>query len=773
MQIADEKNEPIAGAIVSVLNVANNSLVNSAVTDSTGYAEMIGVSFDKEMLKIFAFGYKDYDVKAMPVEDILKVTLSPLNVELGEVIVKASSIVTQKSDRIVFNIANENLTKGNNSYNLIKFTPFIVVDQSDKLSIIGKSGVLLYINGRKTNLPEASIQSYLKSLPAEKIDNIEVITNPGATFRTDGNVGIINLVLKKNEADGLNGTLSLNDSQRKTNSQDGSIYLNYQKNKLNVSANVYGDNTRINSNEVDDYYYIASNGHQRLIRDEIVRYKELSGSVRADYNLSDRQVLGLVLNGSYVDYGGSTVDRTSFGQRNAIQIDSMLYSDNLTKTPTQNYSANLNYRLKINEKGDLSVDVDYLRNMREQYMQTNFARIEAGAQLPPHDRFEQTSEDDMNSYSGKIEYKHTFNNTTNLTAGIETYASAFEADFFYGNWQNNAYVNDPQKTNTFSYNEAYRAGYISFSRVWTPKFNSRIAARLESVDSKGIQQVTSEEIKRNYVDLLPTVSLQYQFNPANRLSFNFSSSASRPGYYSLNPFRFYLTPSTYKEYNPNLKPSKLYINSLNYSLRGKYIFNLSYMYIADCTNNFLIPVDDQYTKYINANYGSNRSFGLSFVWNESFWGNRISINSSLSGEYRKNKGAVESILVDASGFNYVFSFVGNILLSQRYNWNLRSNLSYISPMELAHESVKASYRFSLGLAKNFTNGIALNLGVDNLFFNNMKRSKINDNYEYYLISEPDFRRIYMSVSIPFGNMKAKGASGRSSSSSTVKNRLKE
>ncbi|MDR2388240.1 MAG: outer membrane beta-barrel family protein [Tannerellaceae bacterium] len=772
IHVVNEKDEPLGGAVVYVLSL-DSLFINSILADEAGLARIPQVDFQKEILKIMAFGYNNFDLKERPAGNSIKVSLEPLNIELSEVIVKANSSTVQKNDRIIFYVANENMTKGSNSFELIKFTPLILVDQNKKLSIIGKSGVQLYINGRKTNLPETSIRPYLESLPADRIANIEVITNPGATIRTDGNQGIINLILKKNEADGLNGTLSLSDSQRTSNSQDGSLYLNYQKDKLNVSANIYGDNTLYTAGEVNDYYYIASNNHQHLIRDDRVVYKEFIGNIKADYHLSERQVLGVVLNASYMDHGENTIDQTSFGKRNAMQTDSMLYSDNQIKRPTQNYSVNLNYRFKVNEKGDFSVDADYLQNIRKQSMQTNFAKIEDGVQQPPYDRFHQISKELVHSYSGKIEYKHTFNQTTDLTAGIETYSSASEADFFHENLQNGVYVSDPQKNNIFSYNETYGAGYVSFSRVWTPRFNSRIEARLESVKSKGVQQMTSEEIQHNYTDLLPSVSLQYQFNPDNRLSYNFTSYAGRPGYYSLNPFRFFLTPSTYKEYNPALKPSYLYTSRLNYALKGHYIFDLSYIYIKDCTNNFLVPVDEQYTKYINANYGYNQILSLTFNWNESFWHDRIFINSSLSGEYMKQKGAVETILVDASGFSASFSLSSSMLISKRYNWTVRSRLSYITPLKLAHENVGPSYRFGLGATKNFNNGIALNLGIDNLFFNNIKRNKVNDNYAYYLRPETDFRQVFIGISIPFGNMKTKGATNRGSSSSSVKRRLKE
>jgi hypothetical protein len=772
IHVVNENDKPLSGAVAYVLGL-DSLFIHSAITNEEGIINMPSVDFQKEMIKILAFGYNSFDIWKASADNTIKVKLNPLNIELSEVIVNANSNIIQKNDRIVFNVANENLTKGNNSYELIKFTPFIVVDNSDKLSIIGKSGVQLYINGRKTNVPESSISSYLSSLPAEKIASIEVITSPGATIRTNGNEGIINLVLKKNEADGLNGTLTLNDSQRKTNSQDGGIYLNYQKNKLNVSVNAYGNNNNGSDQLVYDYYYMISNNHQRLISDEKTKYKELAGSLRVDYNLSDRQILGMVLNSSYTDDGRNTTDQTTFGKRNTTLIDSILHSDNRIATPVQNYSANLNYRLKVSEKGDLAVDVDYLWNIRKQHMQTNFSRIEIGMQLSPYDRFEQTSEDLMNSYSGKIEYRHTFNNTTNIVAGIETYASASEANFFYGNLQNGVYVSDPQKTNTFSYNEMYRGGYISFSRAWTPKFNSRIEANLELIDSKGIQQVTSEEIKRTYVDLRPSVSLQYQFNPANRLSYNLNFFVARPGFYSLNPFRFYLSPTVYKEYNPDLKPSNSYINVLNYNLKGHYIFNLEHMYIKDCANNFLIPVDDQYTKYINANYGDTQMFSFVFIWNDSFWENRVYANASIRSMYLKYKGEVESIVVNNEGTSYVFSLSGGVQISKRYDWNLTGNFVYESEVKLAHENAGDRYRFSVGMRKKISQGISLNFGVRDFLFNNAARYNIDDNYEYYLNPKYDFRTFYVSISLSFGNMKAKGASGRRSSSSTVKNRLKE
>ena len=380
----------------------------------------------------------------------------------------------------------------------------------------------------------------------------------------------------------------------------------------------------------------------------------------------------------------------------------------------------------------------------------------------------------MNYYSGKIEYAHTFGPGNMLTFGTEAYRSTAESDFFYGNMTGNGiYESDPQKSNDFSYSESYAGAYISYMRVWNAKFNSRVELVGEYVGSKGLQRVTSEENVRKDYNILPMVSLMYQANPANRIVYNFATRVSRPGFYSLNPFRFYLTPTTYKEYNPNLKPTRMYLNTLNYTLKGDYIFLLNYAYAEKVTNNFLIPVDGQYTKYINANYGSAHMLNGAFVWNKSFWKNRVPVNASLSGNYQKSKGAVESIVVDVKSFFWNASVNTGVRLSDRYDWNLTSEFSYSSKAILAQENTSDRFNFSIGVKKNFKNKMSLNFGVKNFLYKLPTRDKTNDNFAFYTNTDADFRQAYVGLTIPFGNMKAKGASNRNASSSQVSSRLKE
>ena len=146
------------------------------------------------------------------------------NTQLGEVTVQAKSIVTQKEDRLVFHVANSLLTKGNNAMLLLRFTPMMKIE-GNQVNILGKNGMQLYINGKKSSLSATAIQGYLQSLPAEKINRIEIITTPGSEYRTGINEGILNIILKKDETQGWKGLIQLNDEQAYYNIAGGnSVY---------------------------------------------------------------------------------------------------------------------------------------------------------------------------------------------------------------------------------------------------------------------------------------------------------------------------------------------------------------------------------------------------------------------------------------------------------------------------------------------------------------------------------------------------------------------
>lgn len=296
--VRDERNQPLSAAVVMHLKKENEQLIQSVMTDEKGVFRLENVSFESEKIKIASLGYHDVDICTLPEEDTLCIRLQPLAVDLAEVAVTAQSYVVQKKDRLVFQISNINLTENNNTFDLLKFTPLLTV-KDDKLSMIGKSGVLVYVNGRKSNLGGDGVENYLKTLPAQAIQSIEVITNPNSTVRREGDIGIINLVLKKNEQDGINGMVSLSDNQSYYNSQNASLYLAAQKNKWNISANFYGLNNKGYQSSRNEYRYYDTGLKYRENARFYPLNRYLGGSVNLDYHLADSHTLGVMVDSWY------------------------------------------------------------------------------------------------------------------------------------------------------------------------------------------------------------------------------------------------------------------------------------------------------------------------------------------------------------------------------------------------------------------------------------------------------------------------------------------
>lgn len=765
-RVLEENKQPVKDAIVFLLGP--NSVIESTVmTDSLGRFHLKEVDFGRELLRVTAFGYGNRDITSAT--DTV-VVLKPLGVDLQEVEVQAAARVEQKNDRFVFNVANTSLAKASSSsFELLKMAPMIE-DKNDRLSILGKESAELYINGRKSNLTQEAMRAYLQSLPADRIANIEVITNPGVTNSIDANKGIINLVLKKNEADGVKGSLSLEDTQKKLNSQKGSLYLDVQKEKFNMTANIYGENNQQKANSTTEYYYVESQKYDYGNSKNRDQYISGGGNLRMDYNLNPNHTIGAVVDYFYNRNTYKKDDVTKYFSNFVTNyIDSIYHSWNKDRELTNRISANVNYRAKLSEQDNLSIDFDYFWNKKEHTVFNDFNREDVT--FISHQQFNERSEEMFNNYSGKVEYSHRFNDAHSLIGGVEFSRTDQDADFSHVDIFEGVQTPDLSKNNHFDYNETLTKGYLAWNWRFGNKWMGNAGVRLENSKIEGFQQVTGKTIDRKDFDIVPNLSVMFVPNPKHQLNYNFMNVIERPGFYSLNPFRFYINPNTYKEYNSSLEVSKLYIQSLSYSLNNKYIFVVDYLFADNASNDFYVPVDDKYTKLINANYGDRHSLMLKFIWNQDFFNKRLFINTSAMGIYQRSKGNVESVIIDSEGVFGIFSVNANALLSPQYNWSLSFSGNCRTVTKGGpHEDTSDTYYFNLSVQKIFPKDIRLIIGG---YFAKptYTREKEYSNYQYYTKTDIDLSGAFIKLTIPFGNMKTKGAENRGTSSSS--SRLKE
>ncbi len=765
--VVNDERRPLIGTVITCLD-KNDKLLHGSITDVTGTFSITADFSQKEWLRVSYLGYENQDFNSLAsLPDTI--VMKERSEELGEVVVQGKSIVTQKSDRLVFNIANSNLTKGNNTMQLLRFTPLMRMD-NDKISMLGKSKMQLYINGKKSNMGDDALQNYLRTLPAEKVERIELLTNPGGEFRVESDEGILNVVLKKNENEGWKGVLALNDKLGYYNSYGGNLYLDYQKDKFSLSMSGYGNRSQENIKENTRYEYLNENLSNTVNQITRLDHRLGGANLNMDYQLAKNHNIGMMVDAFYARRYDNIDSNTDYSSLHSNVADSSIYTMNRGDREQLMLTGNLNYRWKTDKKGSqLSFDVDYLwaDNNLEQPMTYTYT-IQSSEK-----RFTQNTDEIYNTYSAKLEYLHVFKPQSRLRVGLESYHTNNDRNFFYGNYQNGRYESDVQKSNRFEINEDYWSAYATLNTNWSRKVITIMGVRGEYIERKGTLHNNGEKVSRDDFSVLPNLTFMYRPNNSHQLVYTLSSRMAYPSFNRLNPFRYYISPSVYKENDPNIEHSQIFTHTLRYILKQHYVFTFNYI-SGKGVNEFSTPAGNGLTRISARTFGKTHIIQGVLNWNDSFWDNCLYLNVSLDGMFNRSYGHFDEYKIDVSDFSYSASLDLGLLLSKRYKWSMEFSGKYQSEMELAQEASDDSYHLNLGVRKNFKNGISLRVNGDYLIHNEGRMKFLNtDNYNFNQNVNYHFRKLSATVSVPFGKKKVKGSRKNNGISLDVKKRIKE
>ena len=528
--VVDSQQQPLTGAVVICLD-ENDKLLQGSITDATGMFSITANFAQKEWLRVSFLGYENQDFNSLAsLPDTI--VMKERSEELGEVVVQGKSIVTQKSDRLVFNVANSNLTKGNNTMQLLRFTPLMRMD-NDKISMLGKSKIQLYINGKKSNMGDDALQNYLQSLPAEKVVRVEILTNPGGEYRVESDEGILNIVLKKNENQGWKGTLAFNDKLGYYNSYGGNLYLDYQKNKFALSMSGYGNRNKESSEENTRYEYLNEYRCNMVKQTSRLDHRMGGVNLNLDYQLAKNHSVGMMVDAFYARRYDDIDSNTDYFLQHSNVADSSIYAMNRGDREQLMLVGNLNYRWRTDEKGSLlTFDLDYLRadNNLKQPMTYIYTTQTS------EKRFTQNTDEVYNTCSAKIEYLHVFKPQSRLIVGLEGYYTNNDRDFFYGNYQNGRYESDLLKSNRFEIDENYWAAYATFNKNWSREVITTMGLRGEYIEREGTLHNSGEKVYRNDFSILPNMTFMYRPNNNHQLVYVLSSRMAYPSFSNVSSF---------------------------------------------------------------------------------------------------------------------------------------------------------------------------------------------------------------------------------------------
>jgi hypothetical protein len=656
--VKDQQGKSVTNSTVSLLNAKDSSVVKLAATNNEGQYSFGSIKAGKYLVGISNVGYANnysssFEFSGSGQLNVPAIPLNKLATELKGVTVSSKKpIVEVKADRTILNVEGTINATGNDALELLRKSPGVTIDKDDNISLSGKNGVQVYIDGKPTPLTGTDLANYLKSLQSSQIESIELITNPSAKYDAAGNAGIINIRLKKNKTFGANGSLNAGWNVGTYAKYNSGFSLNYRNNKFNIFGN-YNYNKGKNENHINLYRTTAADSsfdqHSTMVNEN-----ESHGfKAGVDYYATPRSTIGVMANGTFSNNAMSNTSKTDIAYMPSKVIDRLLIADNSSNGTRNNMNFNLNYRYADSTGHELNVDADYgFYNSNNNQYQPNNIYDPSGTDLKQQEVYNIHTPSQIDIYSVKADYEQNFKKGKLGYGGKISYVTT---DNTFQRFYETGSTPLEDNHNNFDYRENINAGYLNYNRQFKG-IMVQAGLRAENTQSKGHSVgfrydydanenvAIDSSLDRNYTNLFPSASVTLNKNPMKMWSFSYSRRIDRPSYQNLNPFEFNLDKYTFQRGNPNLQPQ--YTNSFSVTNIYKYKLTttLNYSHVNDVFA--MIPKSEGTKAFItNENVANqdivslNVSMPFQYKWYSLFF--------NVNTYYSKFKGQATDYNVDA------------------------------------------------------------------------------------------------------------------------------
>ncbi|WP_353118854.1 TonB-dependent receptor [Myroides odoratus] len=490
-----------------------------------------------------------------------------LPTDLGEVFIRVNQpVFQQKADKMVFNVENSSLSEGSTILEVLGRAPGVVVSQEGELSLRGKKGVSVMINGKLSSLSSKELANLLRSTNSSAVKNIEIIANPSAKYDATGNAGIINIVLKKSVLEGLNGSVYTSVGRGRKNRMNTGMNINYNHKGWSVFADYsYTFRGEEERKTFDQDFFDASS---LLTRQTMQHYKTseplTSNNFKwgTDYQFNAKTSIGILFDAKIGRY-----ENKSKGISDVYTPISTLYSsiatDNYNDEHWYDYTYSVHGTHQFAEEGTrLDFDIEYeqskFRSLQTQLQETRVATADAY----PNRRGKIPST--LRVFNGKLDFTIPLWDNHTLETGWKSTVKTNDNPSVYEIEENNQWVIDPITTNHYDYKEQIHALYANYKATWD-HWQIQVGLRNEYTDRTINQKTTAEHHQMDYNKLFPSASIKYETDQAHSYYASYSKRINRPSHFDLNPFRFYNDPFNYWQGNVNVRPEITHATEVGYS----------------------------------------------------------------------------------------------------------------------------------------------------------------------------------------------------------------
>lgn len=767
---------PIEYANISITNDNENAKLETGVTsDENGLFECKVLIGDFTVNASF-IGYKSFSKKIKVKNLSEEINLGTILLTEDSKMLDAVEIVSQGTqmrleiDKKVFSVDQNLAAAGASASEILKNIPSVEVDGDGNVSLRNNSSVEVWINGKPSGLTAENRGDILEQIPAETIENIELMTNPSAKYNPEGTAGVINLVMKKTKQKTYYGSVNTGIMYPIKGLPGGNLgaSFNYGNEHIDFYINV-GTNCRnmIRGSESNRFMLNNTDTISKLYSDNNSKNNMVNGYLRTgiDYHINKRNTIGVAFFGMYGQgKSNNLIDYQTYSYLDGSYIPERAYSRN---NPSKNIgpmlNAEISYRHDFAKEGSfLTADFSVWNNDKKKessHIQSVFSETDT---LITSDEIENLTNKSL-YLEGNIDFTYKFSPKSKLEVGWRSNSNQQKnLNLAIDNITNKAI--DSYK-NDFFYTDQVHALYATYGNMWG-NFSMQLGLRGEYTLRKFESISANEKLsyKDSYFQYYPTVHLAYNFKNNQDLQLNYTRRMNRPRGSQVNPFKNYSDSTNISYGNPSLMPQYSSAVELNY-LKMWENHSISASAYYRFTDDVIQNVSFKNTNILENTYiniSRQQSAGLEIVGKNKLW-KILDLTTSVNLYYDKLDSAVfqnpytkENLFIpEQQTFTWSARIMANVMITKTTTAQLTAR--YRSPKVIAQGNESHDYSIDLGVRQTFLNRkLSLNVFVRDLLDSHTHKRKTFGN-GFYQISESFWggRTIGFTLSYNFGSFKKK------------------
>ncbi|GAA5220871.1 outer membrane beta-barrel family protein [Membranihabitans marinus] len=752
-------DNPIEFATVSLLSATDQSLLTGTTTDTDGRFSLSSPSEDI-VIQISFIGFKTLEIKDFSQSkgniQLGTIQLMEDHQQLAEIVVQGDKSYSEfKLDKRVFNVGQDIGNTGVSALEVLNNVPSVNVSIEGQISLRGSQGVQILINGKPSVLTTGD-GSALGTITSDMIEKIEVITNPSAKYEAEGTSGIINIVLKKDEKRGLNGSATINTGVP-TNHSLG-LSLNNRTEKFNLFGQL-GIGKRSMPREISTLNRNLISLSELSLDGETEKNEKFFNLVLGtDYHIDNSQVLTLTGHFAFEDEDANSDLLYHFSPSPTSSLIDMWKREESTTAENPKWQYELQYKKEFNSNEDHFL---LFSGLGSYFGKDQFANYNNSTLSGSDRNGEEKIHTDYRSanYTFKLDYTQPFNNEFTLETGSQYVINDISNDFSTQDLINDEWITDFNVSNQFEYQQNV-LGIYGTGAYEKNKWGLKLGLRFENTDLHTQLINNGNKNHQNYSNLFPSVHTSYKISEKYSVQAGYSSRIFRPGLWDLNPFTNPVDDYNIFTGNPNLQPEftdSYEVTAISVQEKISLNFGVYYRYTSDVIERVVRSEDNiSYTYPDNVGQSKTTGLELNAKYSPLKW---ASFTADFNYNYFNRTGQFNEDQFDFFGDKWMSKLMTKFKLPAEIDLELAGN--YGSKYQTVQQKVKSNAYMDLGIRKKILKGKAiLNLSVRDVFASRRNES-ITEQSNFILTNRRTTGRfVTFGVSYGFGKGEAMEFSGQ-------------